>query len=136
MKRTFRLPEKVKVCFFRCRFFYAVLCSAILFVMMEIANRNSRLFQMDWRISLVNIITYLIVITALWLMTGKWGTGCAVCSFLFTVFGIINLYSLDFRWMPISTRDIHSVKTAWNVLDAYEALERWNAGGEDRPAAY
>lgn len=98
----------------------ALLCSVLLFIMMETANRNPKWFQMDLALILINISTYMVVITALRLVTGKWAIGCCVCSVLFTVLATVNVYSLDFRWMPISTRDIHSVKTAWNVLDAYQ----------------
>lgn len=98
----------------------AVLNAMILFFVMEIANRNADFMRINALNILINIGTYFALIMALWIITGKWGIGCGVISLVFAILGIINLYSLEFREMPISTRDIYNATAAWNVLKAYE----------------
>lgn len=100
----------------------AILNAIILFPMMEIANRNVDFMQIDVLNVLINISTYFALIMVLWIITGKWGIGCGVISLVFAILGIINLYSLEFREMPISTRDIYNGRAALNVLRAYEIV--------------
>lgn len=120
MKKKIVISEAVAIQIARWGWIFALLSSIALFVMMEIANRNANWIGMGWKVTSVNIGTYFAVILVLWMITGSWGIGCGISILVFTVFGIVNLYSLEFRQTPISTRDIHNVRTAWNVLGAYE----------------
>lgn len=122
MKRKLRIPERTAVRVARMGWLFALLFAMILFAVMEIANRNEGWLNMGWKIICVNIGTCFAVMLVLWMVTGTWGISCGLTALLLTIFGVVNLYSLEFRQMPISTRDIHNVRTAWNVLGAYEIV--------------
>ncbi len=122
MKKKIQIPEPVSAKAAHMGWLLAVIYSAVLFVMLEIANRNEGWSSMDWKIICVNIGTCFAAMLVLWVVTGTWGISCAIMSLTVTILGAVNLYSLEFRQIPISTRDIHNVRTAYNVIGAYKIV--------------
>lgn len=98
----------------------ALLISTGLFLMMEIANRNGQILQMGILPILGNIGIIFSVIAVIRILTGRWSLGCGIVSLVLTILGVVNLYSIEFRQVPISTKDLHNARTALNVLGAYE----------------
>lgn len=98
----------------------AIFTSAGLFFLTEIADRNSQIGELGMLHILGNVGIIFSLIGLLRILTGRWSIGCGVTSLILTILGVINLYSIEFRQVPISTKDLHNARTALNVLGAYE----------------
>lgn len=102
----------------------ALVTAAGLFVLTEICNYNTKLAQMSAKNILMNGAILFFVLLAVYIITDRWWISIGFCGILFSVLGIINIYSMLFRSTPISARDLWNARSAMNVLGSYEIS--WN----------
>ncbi len=102
----------------------ALITAAGLFVLTEVCNYNTKLAQMSGKNILMNGAILFFVLLTVYVMTDRWWVSIGFCGILFTLLGIINIYSMLFRSTPISARDLFNARSAMNVLGSYDIA--WN----------
>lgn len=80
---------------------------------------DSELMQMKLYRIVFNLLMYMIVMYLFYVLTGSVRVAMAGLGIVASLFGIVNLYLMDFRSIPLLASDLTVIRTAMNVAGSF-----------------